>query len=305
MRIRTIFNFIQNREKYPYSLNALYQVIGISKQSVHKMLKRYKIKMEEQEYLVLLIRDIREDHPTMCVRDMYYKINPSHIGRDAFEILCKREGFYIQRHKNYRKTTDSSGVIRFNNKIKGIKITDINQVWQSDITYFEIANRFYYITFIIDAYSRIIVGYNVSNRLTTEQTTLTSLHKAIKFRGGNIPESLILHSDGGGQYYDKDFLAYTKKMNIINSMCMYPWENGIAERINGVIKNNYLNHRNIKSFEQLVKEVDRSVYLYNNDKPHIKLKRLTPIMFEKNILLQKQETTQNQKKIDVLEYEIR
>ncbi|MDD4209948.1 MAG: hypothetical protein PHI52_06385, partial [Bacteroidales bacterium] len=62
---------------------------------------------------------------------------------------------------------------------------------------------------------------------------------------------------------------------------------------------------NIKSFEQLVKEVDRSVYLYNNDKPHIKLKRLTPIMFEKNILLQKQETTQNQKKIDVLEYEIR
>lgn len=297
MRIKTIFNFTQNREKYPYSLNALYQVIGISKQSVHKMLKTYKIKMEEQEYLVLLIRDIREDHPTMCARDMYYKINPSHIGRDAFELFCKREGFYIQRHKNYRKTTDSSGVIRFNNEIKGIKITDINQVWQSDITYFEVANRFYYITFIIDAYSRIIVGYNVSNRLTTEQTTLTSLHKAIKFRGGSIPVSLILHSDGGGQYYDKDFLAYTNKMNIINSMCMYPWENGIAERINGVIKNNYLNHRNIKSFEQLVQEVDRSVYLYNNDKPHIKLKRLTPIMFEKNILLQKHETTQNQKKL--------
>jgi putative transposase len=67
-------------------------------------------------------------------------------------------------------------------------------------------------------------------------------------------------------------------------MCEFAWENGKAERINGIIKNNYLKHRNINSYEQLVKEVDRSVSLYNHDKPHIKLKRLSPIAFENKIL---------------------
>lgn len=255
------------------------------------MLKRYKIHIEEQEYLKYLIYVIREDHPTMGVRDMYYKINPIHMGRDAFELFCKEEGYYIDKCKYFKRTTDSSGVKRFENKIKDKEITGINQVWQSDITFFDIGNKFYFLTFITDAYSRLIVGYHVSNHLTTEDTTLPSLQKAIKFRAGKLPENLILHSDGGGQYYDNNYLILTKKYHIINSMCKYPWENGIAERVNGVIKNNYLNHRNIKSFKDLIKEVDRSVYLYNYEKPHIKLKRLTPIMFEKSITLQKQEKT--------------
>ena len=66
-------------------------------------------------------------------------------------------------------------------------------------------------------------------------------------------------------------------------MCQYPWENGKAERINGVIKNNYLQHRNITTFSELIREVDRSVQLYNHEKPHIKLKRKTPIQFENSI----------------------
>ena len=74
-------------------------------------------------------------------------------------------------------------------------------------------------------------------------------------------------------------------------MCKHPWENGIAERLNGIVKNNYLKHRSIRNFGELIKEVDRTVYLHNYEKPHIKLKRLTPIMFEKSIHLQKQEKT--------------
>ena len=76
----------------------------------------------------------------------------------------------------------------------------------------------------------------------------------------------------------------TKKHKIISSMCQYPWENGKAERINGVIKNNYLIHRIINSFEQLQTEVDRSVLLYNNEKPHCKLQRKSPNQFEKDYL---------------------
>ena len=149
---------------------------------------------------------------------------------------------------------------------------------------------FYYITFIIDAFTRRILGHQVSRRLTTECTTLPSLKMAIKTREGMISDGLIFHSDGGGQYYDKEFLKRTRYYNIQNSMCEYPWENGKAERLNGVIKNNYLNHRNITFFESLVKEVDRSVSLYNQDKPHIELKRKSPIEFEKLYLCGGQKT---------------
>ena len=86
-----------------------------------------------------------------------------------------------------------------------------------------------------------------------------------------MSKRLIFHSDGGGQYFDKEFLKLTSLHQFKNSMCEFAWENGQAERINGVIKNNYLIHRTIKSYEELVTEVDRTVYLYNHDKPHIKL----------------------------------
>ncbi len=102
-------------------------------------------------------------------------------------------------------------------------------------------------------------------------------------------DGLIFHSDGGGQYYDKGFLKLTGKFKIINSMCEYAWENGKVERVNGVIKNNYLIHRNINSFEELQKEVDRSVYLYNNEKPHIKLQRKSPVEFENYYICSEQQ----------------
>jgi transposase InsO family protein len=167
-----------------------------------------------------------------------------------------------------------------------LEIIKINQVWQSDITYYDIQGKFYYITFILDAFSRRIVGHSASKRLTTEETTLPALRLAIKLRKVQklSLQRLIFHSDGGGQYYDKEFLALTGKNEIVNSMCEYAWENGKAERVNGVIKNNYLIHRNIKTFEALTKEVDRSVQLYNADKPHIGLQRNTPINFENNYI---------------------
>ena len=269
-----------------YSLNKLYQSIGLSKQAFHQRMGRYLQERSIEEQILMLVYRVREDHPTMGLRDIYFKIAPIGIGRDRFEMLCKQSGLMVERIHNWRRTTDSSGVIRFDNLLIELVINKPNQVWQSDITYYELNGRFYYLTFIIDAFTRVIVGHAVSERLKTEQTTLPALKKAIKSRIdlNMCIRELIFHSDGGGQYYDKDFLLLTKKHNIINSMCQYPWENGKAERVNGIIKNNYLIHRIINSFEQLQIEVDRSVLLYNTDKPHSKLQRKSPIQFEKEYL---------------------
>lgn len=261
-----------------------YKIIGISKQAVHKYLDRACCKKSYFEQLLLLIHEIRKDHPTMCCRTMYHMIKPELIGRDLFENFCRENDLMSKTPKNYRRTTDSSGVIRFDNFLNGKILNDINQVWQSDITYYDIAGTFYYLTFITDSFSRYILGYNASKRLTTEETTLKSLKMALRTRKNVDLTGLIFHSDGGGQYYDKEFLKLTKSLGIINSMCEYPWDNGIAERVNGIIKNNYLVHRQIKTYADLVKEVDRSVKLYNNEKPHIELKRDTPVQFEKKLL---------------------
>ena len=263
------------------SLNQLYGILGISKQAFHQRLNR---QLQEESYhhqLLFLVYEVRADHPTMGVRDMYYLLQPECMGRDAFEEFCMSYGLVSKRPVNYRRTTDSQGVTRFDNLTIGLKLSRINQLWVSDITYFEVKGKFYYLTFILDAYSRMIVGYSVSKRLFTEQTTLTALVMAVSFRKGIDLTGTILHSDGGGQYYDKEFLKMTQSLGIVNSMCEYPWENGKAERINGVVKNNYLIHRSIENFSELVSEVDRSVKLYNEKKPHKALNRVSPLTFEK------------------------
>lgn len=271
-------------------MNTLYKILCISKQAVHKYLNnKYKHKSEAQQMLIVICQ-IREDHPTMGCRDMYYKLQPTAMGRDLFEAFCKQNGLMSIRQINYQKTTDSRGVTRFDNLISNINITQINQVWTSDITYYEVAGVFHYITFILDSFSRRIIGHQTSKRLSTECTTLPSLKMAIKTRKNNCLYGLIFHSDGGGQYFDKEFLKLTGKHKIINSMCEYPWENGKSERINGIIKNNYLKHRKITTYEELVREVDRSVKLYNEEKPHIKLQRKSPIEFENIYLCNGQKT---------------
>lgn len=263
------------------SLNRLYQALGISKQAFHQRLERQLKQQYYHHQLLFLVYEIRSDHPTMGVRDMYYLLKPEFLGRDAFEDFCKGHGLASERPINYARTTNSNGVIRFENLTINLTLTVVNQLWVSDITYYELNGRFYYLTFILDAYSRLIVGYSVSERLFTEQTTLPALKMAVKCRTGMSLVGTILHSDGGGQYYEKGFLVETQKLGLVNSMCEYPWENGKAERINGVIKNNYLRHRAITTFSELVKEVDRSVQLYNELKPHKALNGVSPLTFEK------------------------
>lgn len=272
--------FRDNRDKYPFSLNALYRSIGISKQAAYKRLQAMEMKSELYGYVRAIVTQVRMDHPTMGIRDIYFKMKPAGVGRDRFEQICRELDLLVPRPRNYARTTDSSGVIRFDNLIEGLVPSRINQIWQSDITYFEVDGKFDYITFIIDSFSRRIVGYSVSDRLTAAKTVIPALNRAIACRKGLDLGGLIFHSDGGGQYYSKEFLKITEKLAFKNSMCTCAWENGKAERINGTIKNNYLIHWSINNLNDLKKMVGKAVTLYNNDKPHAKLNRLTPVSYE-------------------------
>ncbi len=256
----------------------------MTKQGVHQLLARRIGSTEEESHVVEIIRQVRKDHPYMCCRQLYGLVNPVFMGRDKFIELCRAHGFMVRPVKNFKRTTDSTVVERFTNKMVDLELSRIDQAWCSDITYYELSGAFYYLTFILDCYSRRIVGWNVSGRLTTESTSLPALKMAMKTRGKKSFEGCIFHSDGGGQYYDKNFLELTKKKGFVNSMCEYAWENGKAERVNGIIKNNYLRGWNIKTLEDLIRSTNRAVKLYNEEKPHTSLGCKSPVRFEEKLL---------------------
>jgi len=248
------------------------------------MLSRRQYKYEEQEQLIPLINEIRRDHPRMSARDIYVKLQPSCMGRDQFERFCMDSGYRIKRLKNYRVTTNSLGVTRFPNMIKDIELTGVNQVFVSDITYFDIGSDTYYLTLIMDLYNREIVGWSASDNLRTECTTLPALHRLTRERGRVNLKGAVLHSDGGGQYYCKEFKTLTKELQLINSMTEEKvYENSHAERLNGVIKNNYLYPYGPTNITSLKRLLDKAVTMYNTGKPHKALKKLTPKSFRETI----------------------
>jgi len=256
----------------------------MTKQSFHQMLKRRKYKYEEQEQLIPLINEIRRDHPRMSARDIYLKLQPSCMGRDQFERFCMDTGYRIKQLRNFRVTTNSLGVTRFQNKIKDLEVTRVNQVFVSDITYFDLGSETRYLTFIMDLYNREIVGYSESDNLRTESTTLPALHRLIKERGRSNLKGAIIHSDGGGQYYCNEFKTLTKSLGMINSMTEEKvYENSHAERLNGIIKNNYLYPYGPTNVTSLKRLLDKAVYMYNTGKPHKALGKLTPAQFKSTI----------------------
>lgn len=262
-------------------MNVLYRAVGTSKQSFHQHLNRELDVMEESNQLLVLIVQIREDHPRMSSRMMYRLLKPIHMGRDRFEEFCFANGFKVSARRSYQRTTNSWGVTRFANLLVGYEVTGVNQVWVSDITYYRIEERFYYLTFVLDRYSRYIVGHAISETLLTSSTTLPALRMALETRKGL--SDLIIHSDGGGQYYCKDWLKLTQEHNIRNSMCESVYENAHAERINGTIKNDYLAYYSPQNYTDLIAMTNKAVMKYNYERPHQSLGNISPSAYE-NIL---------------------
>jgi putative transposase len=260
-------------------MSSLFAAAGMSKQSFHQRRVRLQGSAVKAIELIPRIEQIRSHHPTMSSRSMYLMIGPIHLGRDRFESFCFENGFKVRLKRAFHRTTNSLGVTRFNNLLLNKRVTGVNRVWVSDITYYRIGEKFYYLTFILDLYSRFIVGYSISSTLLAEDTTIPALRMAIK--GRIILDGLVIHSDGGGQYYCKEWLSLTAMANMKNSMCESVYENAHAERVNGIIKNDYLFPHRPENFDNLTAMTHQVIFRYNYERPHRSLGKVSPDQFEK------------------------
>lgn len=204
------------------------------------------------------------------------------MGRDKFMELAKANGLLAKIPKSFKRTTFAVKSSKYSNLLVNKKITDVNQVWVTDITYFRILDRFYYISLLMDLYSRKIIAYCAA--LTLEAIhSLEVLKNALLNRSLTSFEGLIHHSDKGVQYFYNPYTDLLEKNKIKISVANMVLENSHSERLNGIIKNEYLENFHIQNFQQLQKSLSKTVLLYNNERPHLALNLQTPKEFEENL----------------------
>jgi len=244
--------------------------------------------LKEAEKAVLYIRmmeQVREIHPGMGLRNMYEMLHPEGIGRDAFIALGLQEGFRLKNVEKQTRTTYSVKSNRYGNLLGEMEFTDINQIWSSDITHLFCLDRFFYIVFIMDVYSRRIIGYSVADNMRAENN-LAALEMALKTRGiENYEQQLIHHSDKGTQYACDDYTEMLEEHGIRISMCDEVYENTHIERVNDTIKNQYLKRMEINNRKELKEKLDDTIKAYNETRPHQSLKMMPPIVFEKKLAM--------------------
>jgi putative transposase len=261
-----------------YSLNELYRVIGISRQAVSQHQRRQADFDARVPELVAEAMALRRQHPGCGVEKMYYALRPSFVGRDRFVELMMEAGFRLKSSRCWRRTT-YAGKVRYPNLIKGRRLAAPWVIWQSDITYIEVGGRFYYAVFIVDVYSKRIVGYKVSSNMRA-----TANVQALAMALANCPAPEIHHSDRGSQYSCQEYVSRLKEKNIRISMGAKAQENAYAERVNRTIKEEYLDHWQPGTYEQLTRQMKKAVAHYNQNRPHNHLNKMTPAYFESQCL---------------------
>lgn len=200
------------------------------------------------------------------------------IGRDYLFDVMERNGLKVRQRKRLRpQTTDSAhGFKRYPNLVKGLEIKRPEQAWVVDITYLTVGGRFMYLSLITDAYSRKIMGYCLLNNLSTEGPL-----KALLMAFSNrlyVKRSLIHHSDQGVQYCSQEYVNMLKNHGVRISMTHRgsPQENPIAERLNGILKDDYNLRKAFEAPEQAKEAVKKSIESYNSLRPHDSLNKMTP-----------------------------
>ena len=277
--------FRENISRFSFRLSKVYLIAGISRQYYFKTRAKQEQAIMFYRQLKEAVMDLREDHPKLGARPLHKLLKlQGVVGINRFETWLQEEGFGIKIKRSLTITTDSKhGRLTYKNLINGIKLTGINQVWSSDITYFLIAEQVFYIIFIEDVYSRRILGYAANDNMFADNN-VKALLSSIKQRGCDNITELIHHSDKGSQYCSKAYVSILKKHKIKISMAETSLENAYVERLNGIIKNYYLYPRKkVYDLKSLQIELKTVVGLYNTVRPHSELGMISPVQFENQL----------------------
>lgn len=249
----------------------------ISRDTYYKYEKRQRVKREKEEKVIEAVNEVRKRQPRLGTKKLHSMIGKEcKIGRDKLNNILKDNQMLVKRRKRGSRTTYSNHEYAVSpNMIKDMKVERPNQVWVSDITYLSTRNKFIYLFLITDKYSRKIVGYELSDSLE-HKYAINALEKAI--RGNEIKSGLIIHSDRGSQYCCHEYKRVIKKYGMISSMTdeNHCYQNAIAERVNGILKDEFYLDICFKNEEDARKAVKEAIEVYNMERPHRSLNMATP-----------------------------
>lgn len=259
----------------PFKTKWIYESLGITKQAYYQRLKKEEQMEIERNKVIELVVEYRKKLPKTGTLKLYHHLKAElsklniKMGRDAFNDLLRSRGMLIKKTKRFFITTDSKHFFKTSpNLLKDIEITHSEQVFVSDITYIDTDEGHGYLALVSDAYSRKIMGWSLEDnmKVTMVKSALEMAYKNTIFHH----QEIIHHSDRGIQYCCPDYSEFAQKKGFVLSTTQQydPYENAIAERINGILKYEFGLKNRLKSIELAQKLVAEAVELYNNERMH-------------------------------------
>ena len=271
------------------SISEICSCFDLKRDAYYKYQKRYQKKKETNEKVLELVKERRKLLPREGCRKLYNALHEKlakqnlKVGRDSLFDILREDSMLVKRKKSFIKTTNSYHRFhKYGNLIYDIIPDKPNQIWVSDITYIRTVNGFCYLALITDMYSRKIVGYDISNSLELAGC-LRALQKALRLSGG--VKGLIHHSDRGIQYCSNQYVNELKKKKIKISMTEenHCYENAIAERVNGILKDEFYLDQTFFDVKHAQRATKSAIRLYNELRLHLSLDYKTPENVYKSI----------------------
>ena len=258
------------------------RLCGLFDKSRQAFYKRQQVIYEqaiEEHFILSQVQGIRKRQPRIGGRKLLVKLEEIGIqmGRDALFDMLRQNGLLVRRRRNGVRTTNSSHWLRkYPNLIRHFEPMRPNQLWVSDITYLETTEGFLYLFLITDACSKKIVGWSIADNLDADNA-VEALQMALRSMKSDC-SGLIHHSDRGVQYCSDKYVKLLNRHQIRISMTENgdPLENAIAERVNGILKDEWLYEMGKMSKAAMQKVVPQIIQIYNNERPHLSLNMLTP-----------------------------
>lgn len=273
---------------YPYSTKKeMCGLFGYTRQAWYDTKKRQSETQLSEVLVLQKAKELRKAHKKMGCEKMHGLMQPflaEHgikMGRDKFYFLITEHGLQVRRSKRKARTTNSNHLYKkYPNIVRDIELTSAGKLWVSDITYIRTVYGFAYLSLITDAYSKKIVGWCLWPDLTSTGA-LNALKMAVACE--KKTDKLIHHSDRGIQYCCYDYVNFLKGSNIQISMTEQgdPYENAVAERVNGILKDEYDLYDTFADYNQAHEAVKIAVDKYNNKRPHRSCDMLTPAQAHK------------------------